>query len=388
MQVDHAERIHFVVDAEKDWRALRGAAEVARRHTPAEFGQRIAVNHEVKLQTLVREESLGVENLHGIVARMSVRLAVEDYPVLTQCASQKMALHEARHRNINNPVVGEAQTVRILGQAADPGADLEDPRQGKARSELTDAPRAVHSIQHALPEDAAIGLEPIVEGIRLGRSNREAERSFEAVQENRQLRYRHLSVWRFRIRQGEYAGRPRQSLEELVAVRGVACPPFRTLVRLDAPDPQILEAVHQVAFVRPTQDVRNGCSVPRTNGLDHGFLHAPDGVPLRVVAIACALVRAQKRFDEPLDEGSIVLDLDPTRHPKGNVRHLGPATMVSPGTGAGRSAAAGPDRAHGTLPSSLEQRTVDDASAGGASERPERGGERRAEPVAQHRLDG
>ena len=112
VQVDHAERVHLVVDAEEDWRALRGAAEVARRHVPAELGQRIAVNHEVELQTLVREESLGVENLHCIVASMSVRLAVEDNPVLTQCASQKMALHEARHRNINDPVVGEAQAVR------------------------------------------------------------------------------------------------------------------------------------------------------------------------------------------------------------------------------------------------------------------------------------
>ena len=65
-----------------------------------------------------------------------------------------------------------------------------------------------------------------------------------------------------------------------------------------------------------------------------------------------------------------------------------PTTMVSPGTEAGRSAAA-TDRTGWTarpLPSSLEERTVDDASAGGASQRPERGGERRAEPVAQHRL--
>jgi hypothetical protein len=40
------------------------------------------------------------------------------------------------------------------------------------------------------------------------------------------------------------------------------------------------------------------------------------------------------------------------------------------------------------LPSSLEQRTVDDASDGGASQRPERHRKRRAEPVAQHRLAG
>ena len=83
MQVDHTEWVRLVVDAEKDWRALRGAAEVARRHGPAELGQRIAVDHEVELQTLVREESLGVEDLDGVVARMCVRLAVEDDPVLT-----------------------------------------------------------------------------------------------------------------------------------------------------------------------------------------------------------------------------------------------------------------------------------------------------------------
>ena len=240
-----------------------------------------------------------------------------------------MALNEARHRNIYDPVVGYARTVRVLGQATQAGADLEDARRGNARSELTDAPRAVHSIQHALPEDAAISLEAVVEGIRLGRSDREAERGFEAVQENWQVRYRHLSVWRFWIRQGEYARSPRQSLKQLVAVRDIAGPPFRALVRLDAPDPQILEAVQQVAFVRPMQDVRNGCGVPRTNGLDHGSLHAPDGGPLRVVTIGCALVRAQKRFDEPLDEGSIILKLDPIRHTKGDIRHLGPLTRGS-----------------------------------------------------------
>ena len=50
-----------------------------------------------------------------------------------------------------------------------------------------------------------------------------------------------LSVWRFWIRQGECPHHPSQSLEELVAVRGVACSPFSRNVQpptLQTPDPR------------------------------------------------------------------------------------------------------------------------------------------------------
>ena len=69
-------------------------------------------------------------------------------------------------------------------------------------------------------------------------------------------------------------------------------------------------------------------------------------------------------------------------------RLRGPHDQGLTGRNALRSAAAIDGApALGAVPSSLEQRTVDDAAARRASYFSERGRKRRTEPVAQHRLD-